>query len=318
MTDTAYCAHLNVLYKPLELGRGRFRDRWTCRDCDHPFVPTNVTTPAEPAQETARPLDTSVALSVGDPGENLYVYGSVEATKRVQDKLFAADSRPAAPPADCAVPLPEIPLCANHAEWWFCERNHLPNPDAPCVICAFGAASSPLSPQPEKRVRELLSEVHDALVSPTAMSKWAERAPSWVNEVEDAFKPAPASTPEQPPAPLCAKCPSPIYQDEAGKWRHIVQLPDFHEATLSAPSAPPRPFGFRQQFLEIRHTRWGKMAFSVNCSIADLTYEEMCEFRVMACVGIAQAESIWKRANEAKQQSQSKAATPSSTEQEST
>lgn len=29
----------------------------------------------------------------------------------------------------------QIPLCANHAESWFCERNHLRTED--CVVCEF-------------------------------------------------------------------------------------------------------------------------------------------------------------------------------------
>ena len=36
----------------------------------------------------------------------------------------------------------DIPLCANHAETWFCERNHLPLSD--CVVCAMSAAPAPI------------------------------------------------------------------------------------------------------------------------------------------------------------------------------
>lgn len=49
----------------------------------------------------------------------------------------------------------DIPLCANHAESWFCERNHWPNPDAPCILCAMQPATAPATALREAAERVL-------------------------------------------------------------------------------------------------------------------------------------------------------------------
>lgn len=50
---------------------------------------------------------------------------------------------------------PNVPLCANHAEQWFCERNHMPNPNDECVVCAY-KINPVATPQPagEAELRE--------------------------------------------------------------------------------------------------------------------------------------------------------------------
>ena len=53
----------------------------------------------------------------------------------------------------------EIPLCANHAETWFCERNHLPNPTANCVLCAF----APTGTQPGAGAAPPVSQERSAM-----------------------------------------------------------------------------------------------------------------------------------------------------------
>lgn len=40
----------------------------------------------------------------------------------------------------------------------------------------------------------------------------------------------------------------------------------------------------------------GEMDFGVNCSITELSYEQMNELRIMVCVAIGQAESMWRDA----------------------
>ena len=39
----------------------------------------------------------------------------------------------------------------------------------------------------------------------------------------------------------------------------------------------------------------GEMDFGVNCSIDELTYEQMKDFREMVCVAVGQAEQMWRR-----------------------
>ena len=39
----------------------------------------------------------------------------------------------------------------------------------------------------------------------------------------------------------------------------------------------------------------GEMDFGINCSIDELSYEEMRAFREMVCVAIGQAEQMWRR-----------------------
>lgn len=39
----------------------------------------------------------------------------------------------------------------------------------------------------------------------------------------------------------------------------------------------------------------GEMDFGVNCSIDELTYEQMRDFREMVCVAIGQAEQMWRK-----------------------
>lgn len=41
-----------------------------------------------------------------------------------------------------------------------------------------------------------------------------------------------------------------------------------------------------------------EMDFGVNCSIVDLSYEQMNELRIMTMVMIGQAESMWRRARQ--------------------
>lgn len=44
----------------------------------------------------------------------------------------------------------------------------------------------------------------------------------------------------------------------------------------------------------------GQMDFGVNCSIDELSYEEMRKFREMVVVAIGVAESMWRTAQEKK------------------
>lgn len=39
----------------------------------------------------------------------------------------------------------------------------------------------------------------------------------------------------------------------------------------------------------------GEMDFGINCSIEDLTYEQMRDFRGMVCVAVGQAEQMWRK-----------------------
>ena len=45
----------------------------------------------------------------------------------------------------------------------------------------------------------------------------------------------------------------------------------------------------------------GEMDFGINCSIDELTYEEMKNFREMVCVAIGQAEQMWRRKSSGRQ-----------------
>ena len=55
----------------------------------------------------------------------------------------------------------------------------------------------------------------------------------------------------------------------------------------------------RPPFLTVGYHK-GEMDFGINCDIDNLTYEQMNEFRVMCCVAIGQAESMWRRAQDAR------------------
>ncbi len=39
----------------------------------------------------------------------------------------------------------------------------------------------------------------------------------------------------------------------------------------------------------------GEMDFGVNCSIDELTYEQMRDFREMVCIAVGQAEQMWRK-----------------------
>ena len=51
------------------------------------------------------------------------------------------------------------------------------------------------------------------------------------------------------------------------------------------------------QFISVGYHK-GEMDFSVNCSVADLSYEQIKELREMIVVGIGQMESMWGRARQ--------------------
>ena len=54
-----------------------------------------------------------------------------------------------------------------------------------------------------------------------------------------------------------------------------------------------------QNFLTVGYHK-GEMDFGVNCSVADLTYEEMKKLREMTVVAIGQMEMMWSRSQEEK------------------
>jgi hypothetical protein len=75
----------------------------------------------------------------------------------------------------------EIQLCAKHAETWFCERNHLPNPTANCVLCAFANQPSEVGePCVEFQLRRLLAGRPAGRAAPQR-----EAAELHENQVED-------------------------------------------------------------------------------------------------------------------------------------
>jgi hypothetical protein len=89
------------------------------------------------------------ALSYGSFRRDIYEKCADE-LKAVREAL----REPGAPNAER-----EIPLCANHAETWFCERNHLPNPTANCVLCAF----APTGTQPGAGAAPPVSQERSAM-----------------------------------------------------------------------------------------------------------------------------------------------------------
>ena len=55
--------------------------------------------------------------------------------------------------------------------------------------------------------------------------------------------------------------------------------------------------GKDRNIIEIGYHK-GEMDFGINCSISDLTLDQLNELRIMTIVAIGQAESMWRRNNE--------------------
>lgn len=52
----------------------------------------------------------------------------------------------------------DVPICAGHAEGWFCGRNHLKDGmDAKCIVCAFEQTPIPSSFAPSDPTAEMIN-----------------------------------------------------------------------------------------------------------------------------------------------------------------